>query len=173
MELLFKREQNSGLSGRITFMLWAKLELSPDEQALVDRYNFDATALIAVDEDKLKQKSIRIGVVVAMIAAALISAGSTTDITNTLLVSAFIGAASGYWYMNEKRQSIFVKDLLIGRTFKCFSVIELAKEEAWLQGACGVFRQVMESAKHWDGVERHTIDPLPKERAKELILRAA
>jgi hypothetical protein len=31
----------------------------------------------------------------------------------------------------------------------------------------------MESAKHWDGVERHTIDPLPKEQAKELILRLA
>jgi hypothetical protein len=30
----------------------------------------------------------------------------------------------------------------------------------------------MESAKHWDGTERHTIEALPREQAKELILRA-
>ena len=90
---------------------------------------------------------------------------------------AFFGAAAGfgvgYWYLNEKRETIFVKDVLHGRHFSCDSVVELARKEAWLEGACGVFRQVMESAKHWEGVERHTIKALPKEQAKELILRAA
>ena len=76
-------------------------------------------------------------------------------------------------HADSQRETIFVKDLLHGRNFTCESVVELARKEAWLEGACGVFRQVMESAKHWDGVERHTIEPLPKEQAKELILRAA
>ena len=173
MELLFKREQNPGLLGRVTFMLWAKLELTTDEQALIDRYNLDESPLIGADDDKVVQTAIRIGVVVAiLVAAALSIEGGGIDMNN-LLAGGIIGPAAGYWYLNEKRQTIFVKDLLLGRTFKCFSVVDLAKKEAWLEGTCTILRQVMESAKHWDGIERHTIDPLPKEQAKELILRAA
>ena len=32
--------------------------------------------------------------------------------------------------MNEKRETIFVKDMLHGRNFTCDSVVELAKKEA-------------------------------------------
>ena len=91
----------------------------------------------------------------------------------TLTLSLIVGGIAAYMWINEKRETIMVQDLIHGRHFTCKSVVELAKKEAWLESACGVFRQVMESAKHWDGVERHTIEPLPKEQAKELILRAA
>ncbi|MAK98445.1 MAG: hypothetical protein CL807_01330 [Citromicrobium sp.] len=169
MELLFKREQTTGKVNRVNFKLWGKLELDESELALISRYRFDESILIGEDDSDVRRKAIKRGVIVGF-AIALV-----TIFTGPLAVLFGCGAgfAVGYWYLNEKRETIFVKDLLHGRHFTCDSVIELARKEAWLEGACGVFRQVMESAKHWDGVERHTIEPLPKEQAKELILRAA
>lgn len=169
MELLFKREQTTGNMNRVNFKLWGKLEVTEDEQALISRYSFDESVLIGSDDSELMQKSIKLGAIVFVIAAALLTymANGTLGFFGGIAC----GVGAGYWLMNEKRETIFVKDLLHGRNFTCDSVIELAKKEAWLEGACAVFRQVMESAKHWDGVERHTIEALPKEQAKELILR--
>ena len=171
MELLFKREQTTGKLRRINFELWGKLEVTHDEQALIDRYRFDESVLIGADDRALLTSALKLGGVVFVVAAVLL----TYMMNGTLgfFGGAAAGIGAGYWLMNEKRETIFVKDLLCGRNFTCGSVVELARKEAWLEGACGVFRQVMESAKHWDGVERHTIEPLPKEQAKELILRAA
>lgn len=170
MEILFKREQTTGQMSRVNFKLWGKLEVSADEQALINRYRFDEAVLIGSDDSELLRKAIRLGAIVFVITAALITymANGTLGFFGGLAV----GVGAGYWHMNEKRETIFVRDMLHGRNFTCDSVVELAKKEAWLEGAAAVFRQVMESAKHWDGVERHTIEPLPKEQAKELILRA-
>ena len=65
-----------------------------------------------------------------------------------------------------------MKDLLHGRHFACRSIIDLARKEAWLEDRVAVFRQVVESAKHWDGTETISIPVLPKEEAKALIVRA-
>jgi hypothetical protein len=169
MELLFKREQTTGKLNRVAFKLWGKLEIGEDEQALINRYRFDEAVLIGSDDSHLMRGAIKRGIVVFVLASLVFSlvAGMLGP-----LLGAAAGVGAGYWYINEKRETIFVKDMLHGRNFTCDSVIELAKKEAWLEGACALFRQVMESAKHWDGVERHTIEPLPKEQAKELILRA-
>ena len=171
MELLFKREQTSStVSSRVTFKLWGKLEVSEDEQALIGRYCLDEAVLIVQDDTHVWQGAIKRGFIVLVVAAVLI--GNFSSLTNALYASPLLALAAAYSYFNEERGTIFVKDLLIGRNFSCRSVVELAKKEAWLQGASGVLRQVMESAKHWDGVERHTIEPLPKEQARELIVRA-
>lgn len=172
MELLFKREQTPGKLSRVNFKLWGKLEVTDDEKALINRYRFNEAILIGADDRQILHASIKWGAVAFVLATGLFmyfisSAGISVALGLTT------GAGVGYWYMNEKRETIMVQDLLWGRHFNCESVVDLARKEAWLEGACGVFRQVMESAKHWDGVERHTIEPLPKEQAKELILRAA
>ena len=171
MELLFKREQTPGKLSRVSFKLWGKLEPDTDEQALIDRYRFDESILIGSDDSDLMRGAIKLGTIIFVIAAALITyllSNGTFGFVGGLAA----GVGAGYWHMNEKRETIFVKDLLHGRNFTCHSVVDLAKKEAYIDGACEVFRQVMESAKHWDGVERHSIAPLPKEQARELILRA-
>ena len=81
-----------------------------------------------------------------------------------------IGIACGYIYYTQKRETIYVKDLLHGRKFKCKSVIELARKEAFLESITNYFRQVVESAKHWDGQEARPITPMPPEDAKRFIL---
>tara|TARA_R110002124_G_scaffold231235_5_gene396517 strand:+ start:8271 stop:8786 length:516 start_codon:yes stop_codon:yes gene_type:complete len=171
MDLLFKREQTTGNTGRVNFKLWGKLEPTEDEQALISRYRFDEAILIGADDTHLLRGAIKIGAVVFVVAALLFTymAGGTAGIVGGLAA----GFGAGYWHINEKRETIFVKDLLHGRNFKCESVIELAQKEAWLEQQSAVLRQVMEGAKHWDGVDRHPIEPLPKEEAKQFLLKVA
>lgn len=169
MELLFKREQTTGKLRRVTFKLWAKLELDDDEQALIARYHFDEAILI----DAIQPKLLRNTALLAIAASAafyLIAQFILPDSVATFgaLVAA-VGA--GYWYYHNNRESIFVRDLLHGRHFSCDTVIELAQKEAWLATIVAFLRQVMESAKHWDGTERHTIEPLPKNEARQVILK--
>ena len=170
MELLFRREQTTGKIGRVNFKLWGKVELSEDEQALVTRYRFDEAVLIAILQPNLLRQAGLIGLLAFLIAAPILTA--MAGLMGPLLgIGAGVGAA--YWWINEKRETIFVRDLLHGRNFTCDSVIELAKKEAFLTTTVSFLRQVMESAKHWDGTERHTIEPLPKDEARQVILRSA
>lgn len=171
MDLLFKREQTTGKMSRVNFKLWGKLEVGEDEQALISRYRFDESILIGSDDSELLRKAIKLAAIVFVIAGLVFTYMASATVGFFGGIAAGFGA--GYWLMNERRETIFVRDMLHGRNFTCESVVDLAKKEAWLEGACGVFRQVMESAKHWDGVERITIEPLPKAQAKDLIVRAA
>jgi len=169
MELLFKRDQQSYRSRHIIFKLWSKVEVDSEEKALIDRYHFHDAILIAADDSHLVRPAIRLGTGIFILVTIFALPGASVLAP---FLGGIAGVIAGYWYINEHRETIFVRDLLHGRHFQCESVVELAKKEAWLEGACSLFRQVMESAKHWDGVERHTIEPLPKEQARELIVRS-
>ena len=89
----------------------------------------------------------------------------------SLFVTIVLGGAGAYFYYHQKRETIFVKDLMHGRFFTCDSVIELARKEAWLQTIVAFLRQVMESAKHWDGTETHDVPVMDKDEAKQLIIQ--
>lgn len=173
MELLFKRKQTSeGMRG-VRFKLWAKLELDEEELRMIDHYRLDHAILIEGDESELIKWSIVIGV------AAWLLFGSTIGLVMTFAVgfvlaailSLCVGIGAGFWWFNEKRETIMVNDLIQGRHFKCKSVIELAKKEAWLQGTVAAFRQVMEGSKHWDGTEQLSVPVLPPEEARDLLAR--
>lgn len=169
MELQFRREQTAGKLARVNFKLWGKVELNEGEQALVTRYRFDEAVLIAVVQPNLMRQAVFVGIGAFIIATMILAkiAGASTGAMLGLLA----GGGATYWWINEKRETIFVRDLLHGRNFTCDSVIELAKKEAFLTTTVSFLRQVMESAKHWDGIERHTIEPLPKDEARQVILR--
>lgn len=169
MELLFKRAQSSGKLGRVAFKLWAKLEPDEDEQALIKRYRFDEAVLIEAFQPKLLRSSGLLGLGVGIVAYIVFSL--MVPVSVALLFALVAAAGAGYWYFHNNRETIFVRDLLHGRYFSCDSVVELARKEAWINTIVSFLRQVMESAKHWDGTERQTIEPLPKEEARQVILR--
>lgn len=169
MELLFNWEQTPGKLSRVRFKLWSKIELNEDENAVVERYKFDKAVLIeALQPGLIRQTGIFATLIFVVVFGLLTNIWSFG-------VGFFMGviAAAGfaYWYINEKRETILVSDLLHGRHFTCDSVIDLARKEAWLNTIVSFLRQVMESAKHWDGTERHDINPLPKEEARQVIIR--
>ena len=168
MDLLFKREQTSGKIARVAFKLWGKLELDEDEQALVKRYRFDEAVLIGSEQPKLLRNAGIAGLGVMALVYALLS---TMIPSFAPVIAVLAGGGAAYWYYHSKRETIFVRDLLHGRYFSCDSVVELARKEAWLTTIVSFLRQVMESAKHWEGTERHAIEALPKDEARQVILK--
>ena len=167
MDLLFKREQSNAASGGVNFKLWGKIELDEDEKSIVSKYKFDQAILIFADQPGLLRKSIFIGL--GAMVAAMVLLNQMGMMGALIALAAGIGA--GYWWYHQKRETIYVKDLLHGRHFNCDSVVELARKEAWLGTVVSFLRQVMESAKHWDGAERHTVEPLPKDEARQVIIK--
>ena len=167
MELLFKREQSAVKIGRVAFKLWGKIELNDDEQALVKRYRFDETVLIYEDTPNLFRNAGLLGALAGIVAYVVFDVIFPASAAAVLALIAAGGV--GYWHIHNTRETIFVRDLMHGRHFSCPSIIDLSKKEAHLTGIVSVLRQVMESAKHWDGTGRHTIDALPKEEARRLV----
>lgn len=169
MKLLFRREQTAGRFGRVQFKLWAKVELDEQEKALVQRYRFDQAILIDAIQPNLIRNAVLIGLLGFVVGFAL--AGAFLPRALSGLVGIIVAGGGAYWWFNEKRETIFVRDLIHGRHFSCPSVIELAQKEAWLTTIVSFLRQVMESAKNWDGTETIPIEALPKAESKLVILR--
>ena len=168
MDLLFKREQSKRASN-VHFKLWAKVELDMQEASLVRRYDFDDAVLISVLEPDLLRRAIMLGIAVFLASAPLVWLVLKGSLGVLFVLG--IGPGVGFWYYDAHRETIYVRDLMHGRHFKCNSVIELARKEAWLATVVSYLRQVMESAKHWDGTEHYQIEPLPKEEARLVMLR--
>lgn len=171
MKVLLKREQTRKGLGRVSFKLWAMLETDDDERALIERYDMDEALVLLGDDEGLWKRGVLIGLLGAIVAFSIFTLiGFDATLAGPLSLAAWIGTA--YWWVNEKRETIFLKDLLHGRSFKCASIVDLAKKEAELEGMCQALRQVVESAKHWDGVEHRDVVVLPPEEAKAFIVKA-
>ncbi|MCP4182689.1 MAG: hypothetical protein GY761_05145, partial [Hyphomicrobiales bacterium] len=169
MEILFRRQQTPGKMGRVKFKLWSKIELDDIEKQVVRRYSFSNAILIDSWQPELIRKTAYVGAGVFALASFLFS--SFAGFSFGTFLGLIAGGAAAYFYYDKNRETIFVKDLLHGRFFSCDSVIELARKEAWLETITGFLRQVMEGAKHWDGTETRNIEVLPKEEAKQLMIR--
>jgi len=169
MELLFRRKQTPGKIRSVSFKLWSMIEFDQDEQEIVRRYRFADAVLIEALQPDLMRKTALMAAGIFIITFGVFS--SMWGMGAGFLLGLVAAGGFGYWYINEKRETIFVKDLIHGRDFSCDSVVELARKEAWLSTIISYLRQVMESAKHWDGTERLTVNPLPKDEARQVILK--
>ena len=169
MKLLVRRTQSSGRLGNVVFRLWGKVELDDDERAIIKRYGFDGAVLIEAGQEHLLRNSVFVGIVTFALVNMVIFSLSGAKLAMILGLLAGLGA--GYFYFNEKRETVFVRDLMHGRNFKCDSVIDLARKEEWLSVITSFLRQVMESAKHWDGTETREIEALSKEDARRVIIQ--
>lgn len=166
MNLLFKRNQTDGGIGKVKFKLWAKSEFDENEEHIVKRYRFDAARLIDVDQPLLMRNAIIIGLIAA---AVVFLVASRFWFGGALAIAA--GIAAGYFFYDRNRETVLVRDLMHGRYFTCDSVVDLARKEAWLSSVAAVLRQVMETAKHWDGTETIPIEALSKEEAKYVAIK--
>ena len=179
MDLLFRRSQTGDADalksplpfsfGAPSFKLWAKIELTPDEQRIVSHYRFDKALLIEAIQPELVKSAGGVGFVVFLLSMMPLSMMLAFD--NAMTLSFLIGCAVAYIYFDKNRDSVWVRDLLTGRYFACKSIIDLARKEAWLEAIVGYLRQVMKSAETWDGIETIPIKPLDKEAAKRFMVQ--
>ncbi len=171
MDLLFKRSQTASEFGRVSFRLFGKTEFDDEEQELIKKYRLDEAVLIYTYQPTLIKKAFLRGFGIFVIAWIVFFAMFGANAMFAFALGVLAGGGFGYWYYHQNRETIFVRDLIHGRYFKCESVIDLARKEAWLETVCAFLRQVMESAKHWDGEVRFPIEALPKEEAKQIIIK--
>jgi hypothetical protein len=172
MQLLLKRSQKAGVGGRIKFDLWAKFELTAEEQALIDKYQVRNAIL---DEGNTRRDLIRAfkyAIGVGILALILLD-GVGVSLSPGLMVLGF--AALTYAIYQQIREQIRVSDILTGRTFTCRSVLTLMEKERTITQMAVVFRQFLEAMKTWGGAEVINIEPAlaPTVRVIEEPARAA
>jgi len=168
MKLLLKRSQTRGRFRMVIFKLWGKVELEGDEQKIIDRYDIDQAVLIFSDQPNLKRLAIGAGIVAAIILYFVLGYilggfGKFLGIVG--------GGFAGWFVFDRLRETIYVKDLLYGRDFRCWSIVTLATREHYLMGIVSYLRQVMESAKHWDGTETLDVPRLDPDTAKQIMIK--
>ena len=171
MELLFRREQTAGRIRRVQFSLWAKTEPTEEELDLLERYRMRNAILIETAQESFLKNLVILWLSLSVILSIWLRMQLGSLPFPTFLVVVFVTGAFLFWVYHEFRETIYVKDLLHGRTFTCPSVVALLKKEAQLHSASTYLRQVIESSKHWDGTEHVTIDPLSKEQAWKMVRR--
>lgn len=170
MKLLLKRMQTFPRARRVHFKLWARIELDHEENELFNRYRMKEAVVIEADETGLIRTAAMIGIGVFFVVGPIVF--TMASIGASVFFGLGAGAAAGYFYFDHFREQVHMNDLLRGKTFTCKNVIELAQKEAWISTVTSFIRQVLESAKHWDGMEHLEIEALPKAEAKLLILKS-
>ena len=179
MQILYERSQTKSnfslvplrIAGGIVFTLTAKIDLSQEEQYLFNRYRFRDALLVDGDPIVILRKSLRSAIIICLPLWALISYFFAMDVATVVTVFAFAGLT--FFYYDKLREHIYVRDLITGRSFQCFSIVELIEKEAYLIGVCGYLRQVLESCKHWGDRETIEIQPLSPDAAKEAVRKAS
>lgn len=179
MNLLLNRDQKSAalfsliplrIGSGVIFHLRAELELDDEENSLLKKYRFEKAPLVLSDPiEDLKQAlrpALLLGVLSFIVFWFVFTFGAS------IVLSVVVVLVMTVVYFRALREQIIVRDLLDGgRTFRCDSIVELIKKEAYIEGVCQYLRQVLESAKHWHDREKVDIPPLDKDLAKQLVAK--
>ncbi len=128
MKLKIRRTQKSGmLSSKITFQLHAQTELTPEELGYVKTYKMGSEVLYHMEKVERSDYS-----------------------ETTLGHIKAIGKGLAAMAMNI---TITANDLVNGRTIECKDIIEMRAAEDQLKEACLMFKEILESAAHFEGEE--------------------
>lgn len=152
------------------FRLWAKAEMSDDEKDLIGRYSLQGACVLEGNDEGPWKGALLVGTIVF----TLVGLGLMHWSANIYLaVGGGVGggAIAALTWRNEKRETIFLSDLMFGRRFKCRSIVDLVKKEAMLEDVTIAVRQVLEASKNWDGVETRPIPVLLPDAAKDIVAR--
>ncbi len=127
MQLILQRSQKSGMIGKVTFALDARARLSDDETGYVRKYKMGKEVLY--HKAKISEGAILSDRFGGFAGLAATLAAKALDLTIT------------------------VDSLVKGQHVECKDIIEMRAAEEQLKEACGVFKEVLESAAHFEGEE--------------------
>ncbi len=122
---LNRRQRTTGLTGsKIVFSLEAKVDLTPDEATYVKRYKMGDEILYSKER---------------------VTPDSSGEASFRSLARNLAFAATVL--------TITINDLVRGRVVECKDILEMLAIEDQIRSACGVFKNVLESAAFFDGEE--------------------
>ena len=156
MELLLKRNE----IGRHKYDLFAKLELTPEEEARLRKadtksvYVWEPDLLSGMKEGRSSRLkgavlAILLGLIVAVIIQGLL----------------FLPVALISWFplsklaFNQTRKGISVADLITGRTIRCKSLDELYVKENAIRGNTQKYCNALEEMHALDNVQKIQLKP--------------
>lgn len=148
MQLKLKRSQRAGgiMGGKVLFGLDARAELTPDEIALVRKYNLGK--IVVYDSEARKKR-------------AESAYGHFDDAANTSGY-ALSSAGKGLWKnarglasaaMMALALRVTVDSLVAGQHIECKELDELLGAEGAIRDACGNLKTYLETALTFDGRE--------------------
>jgi hypothetical protein len=152
MQLLIQRGQRKILILPV-FDLWAKFELNPEEEALIDKYHVRQHILV---EGKPMQRwrAAILGILIAGLPAAI-----TQHLFGIPWISFLVWGSGAFLLYHQFREEIRVSDILDGRHFACRSVVRLMLMEKEVAEMAHAFRHLLESMKNWGGREIIELEP--------------
>jgi len=127
MKLILQRSQKSGMMGmgKIIFGLDARAQLTEEESEYVKKYKMGREILYR--KEKVDTSSIQGMGIMAGLGTAL--AARALNLT------------------------ISVDDLVKGKHVECKDIVEMRAAEEQLREACAMFKEILESAAHFEGEE--------------------
>ncbi len=168
MNLLLRRSQAQGVTGRPMFNLWAKADLLPEEEALLAKYReVRNTVLLDGDPTKGLRPALYLALPIAAVAALIVAPEFGLWPAALVFLVAFFGGA--YVIYEHLREPVYVRDLLNGRYFRCRSVTELMDKEDVLKLMAVNLRQLLEDMKDWGGKEVIAIAPRRARSVPEVV----
>ena len=173
MQLLLKRAQYSDGLGFVRFKLWAKFELTGEEDELLTRYHARKAVLSEGDPQRDLIRSAKYAAGLALLAFVLLYAVQGTGLGRSLLIGLAAFAELTYCIYQQIREEIRVSDIIAGRHFACRSVLTLIEKERTVTEMAVVFRQFLEAMKTWGGAEAIDIEPAHKPTVRVLEPRHA
>lgn len=149
MQLKLKRSQRAGgiMGGKVLFGLDARAELTPDEQALVRKYNLGK--LVVYDSEARKKRTES-------------AYGHFDEAGSGPLVATGGSAARSLWSnarglasaaMMALSLRVTIDSLVAGQHIECKELDELLGAEGAIRNACGNLKAYLETALTFDGRE--------------------
>jgi hypothetical protein len=168
MQLLLSRKQSPHWMGGVQFKLWARFELTEEEDALIRKYQV-RNALISLGNTRRDIRNaalyaLPIPLLIYLIFSNIYGFGGVWFITLVLY-----GVAIWAIY-HQIREQIKISDIIEGRDFGCRSVLALLEKEEMLLDTAVRFRRFLEYMKTWGGREAVPIE-LTGTRGTQMIER--
>ncbi len=148
MKLLLRRSQRSAglMGGKVLFALDARVDLSPDERALVQKY---ALGKLSVYDSETRKKHA--DTAYGHFDAAATTPGLSASSAGWSLWSSARGLASAAMMALSLR--VTVDSLVSGQHIECKDLDELLGAEAAIMEACKTIKTYLETAVTFDGRE--------------------
>ena len=164
MQLLIQRGQGKTILLRLpNFKLWAKFELTPEEAALINKYQVHDHILVEGIPGQLRKAMIISGVLGFFVYGLFAPQAGFGD---AILILFSVFAVGSFVIYHNIREQIRVRDILNGRFFACKSVVSLMAKEQNIAEMANAFRHLLEAMKNWGGREIIELEPY-----KEPVLR--
>lgn len=126
MKLKIRRSQNSGMMGKVTFILDVRAELTSEEAELVRKYQLGKN---------------------------LVYSSEQADRNTAAAQAGNIGALGSMFLDRMLKRSFTVNDLVNGQHIECKDLAETIATEEQVRTACGALKQYLAAAALFNGEE--------------------